>query len=363
MALTNFRKESSERSDGANWTKSLLIEKSGFHLDSIEGCNQNAQNLVTHLMERARVDYFEGANASLEEVVNQIIELEGSGSLSRKINFAKCFGLPLHYVLYSDEDERVYVLALQSLSQFELVKTYKSYQLFADWIASVKGWKSAKAFREIKDLPYFDQALRAAGTPWPTNIDCFLSDQNNVPVGVLEFQNAKNTKVAAHCNNDFFLCKLKTTSNDGKEVYHDDIRRWTSQEIIRVQSGLRFFILTWAPFEDNVMLKELEKIAIPYFEQSGQNIKWSHMRAYKRDMHLYVSSNRSEQNRLKLQEIYKTCELSYKAGVMNVNVSKGPLSIEQKSFPSLYYQRKALCIDGKNNLISNFKKLVNVPNS
>jgi len=361
MALTNFRKETSERSDDANWTKELLLEKSGFHLDSIEGCNQNTQNLVTHLMERARVDHIDGVKSSLEEVVHQITLLEGSDSLIRKISFAKCFGLPLHYVLYSDEDERVYLLAFHSLTEVVIVKTFISYQLFADWIASVKGWKSTKSFREMDDLPYFDQTLRKAGTPWPTNIDCFISDRNNVPVGVLEFQNAKNTKVVAHCNNDFFLCKLKNTSPEGKEIYHDDIRRWTSQEIIRVQSNLRFFVLTWAQKEGDVMLKEVDKIAIPYFEQIGHNINWSHMRTYKRDMHMYVTSNRSDQARKKIEESYKTYELNYVGRVMNIRINNFPLSIDQKTFPSLYYKSKLLCIEGKNSLISSFQELVNVP--
>jgi hypothetical protein len=361
MALTNFRKETSERSDSANWAKVLLLEKSGFYLDSIEGCNQNGLNLVTHLMERARVDYMEGVKASLEEVAVQIIELEGRDSLERKIRFAKCFELPLHYVLYSDEEERVYLLAFHSLAQIEIVKTYRSYQLFADWIASVKGWKSTKSFREINDLPHFDQVLRKAGTPWPTNIDCFISDQNNVPIAVLEFQNAKNTKVAAHCNNDFFLCKLKTTSQDGNEVYHDDIRRWTSQEIIRVQSKLKFFILTWAPKEDDVVLKEVDKIVIPYFGQIGQKVDWSHGRAYKRDLHMYVISNRTENTRKQVEESYLSYEISHEGGIMNTKINNAPLSIDQKTFPSIYYKSKRLYINGKSNLVLSFQHLVNAP--
>ena len=57
MGFSNYRKESSERSDSLNWAKQSLIDNTAFCFDSIEGCNQNASNIVTHLIERARVDY------------------------------------------------------------------------------------------------------------------------------------------------------------------------------------------------------------------------------------------------------------------------------------------------------------------
>lgn len=51
MIFKNYRKETSERSDAGNWAKKLLAEKTGLFFDSIEGCNENNQNIVTHLME------------------------------------------------------------------------------------------------------------------------------------------------------------------------------------------------------------------------------------------------------------------------------------------------------------------------
>jgi len=71
MALINFRKETSERSDKANWAKTLLIEKSGFCLESIEGCNQNTENIVTHLIERARVDFDPSKPSSKSDILNE----------------------------------------------------------------------------------------------------------------------------------------------------------------------------------------------------------------------------------------------------------------------------------------------------
>ena len=49
----------------------LLIQHSGYYLESIEGCNQNKENLVTHLIERARVDNSQGLKSTKEEVINQ----------------------------------------------------------------------------------------------------------------------------------------------------------------------------------------------------------------------------------------------------------------------------------------------------
>ncbi|HEX8574999.1 MAG TPA: hypothetical protein VF677_01765 [Flavobacterium sp.] len=48
-------------------------------------------------------------------------------------------------------------------------------------------------------------------------------------------------------------------------VTGNNIRRWTSQEILRVQSGLRFFVITWSTINDDYILKEIESVALPYF--------------------------------------------------------------------------------------------------
>lgn len=108
MAFKNYRKETSERSDEANWAKKILIEKTGLFFDSIEGCNENKDNVVTHLMERARID-FSDEKSTDEEVLKEIINLETLDTLQRKINFAKSFNCPLTYVLYCNENKHVWV--------------------------------------------------------------------------------------------------------------------------------------------------------------------------------------------------------------------------------------------------------------
>ncbi len=199
MVLSNYRKETSERSDPSNWAKQLLIDKVNFHLDSIEGCNQNSLNLTTHLIERARVDYDDTTKDTIENVGRNILLIEGEDVLNRKVKFAKRFDLPLHYVLYCDETEYVYLFKMEDPAKIELEKSFGSYKKFSEWIKGIKGWQSSKGFREIEDLPDFDKKLRRAGTAWPTNLDCFVASEDNTPLCIIEFQNANKTAVANHC--------------------------------------------------------------------------------------------------------------------------------------------------------------------
>ena len=143
MAFKNYRKETSERSDEANWAKKILIEKTGLFFDSIEGCNENKDNIVTHLMERARID-FSDEKSTDEEVLKEIIKLETLDTLQRKINFAKSFNCPLTYVLYCNENKHVWVYTITAIDTCKYEAVYSSFVAFSNWIAEIKGWKSSK---------------------------------------------------------------------------------------------------------------------------------------------------------------------------------------------------------------------------
>ncbi|MDE6084511.1 MAG: hypothetical protein K2G11_08470 [Muribaculaceae bacterium] len=334
--FTNYRKETSERSDHSNWAKKILIEKTEYFFDSIEGCNENKQNVVTHLMERARVDVVDGGQSTLQDVLSAIISLEGSDVLQRKINFARTFQRPLTYVLYCDEKESVWMFTIKSLTDIEYAGSYSSYNAFSDWIASIKGWKSTKPFREREDLPYFDKMLRRAGCAWPTNIDCFITTQNFEPIGILEFQNAKNTEVLKHCNNEFFLGKLAHTNQYGYLVYDNDIRRWLSQEILRIQSGLRLFVVTWAQNSKDFILKEIEVISFPALP-FGQD--WKRHGEYQKLMHDYANSHNVEVAK-NIMRNFSTYKLIYDSPNMLQEFHHPPLSAKDKSFPFIYYRYK-----------------------
>ena len=113
--FTNFRKETSERSDTTNWAKQCLIRNTPYHYEGIEGCNENNNNVVTHLLERARVNYDGRNDMPIADVLSEIVKLETVPVLIRKINFAKAFGLNLSYVLYCDETQGVWLYELIQL--------------------------------------------------------------------------------------------------------------------------------------------------------------------------------------------------------------------------------------------------------
>ncbi len=360
MKLVEFRKESSERSDSENWSKTILQKETDYYFDSIEGCNQNTANEVTHLIERARVKTIEG-KSSKKDILASILKLEGRGTLQRKINFANCFEVPLYYALYCDEIENVFLFNLISLENIEFIQHFMSYAEFADWIADIKGWVSKKPFREKDDLPYFDKQLRKHKTPWPTNIDCFVSDKANNPIAIIEFQNAKNTGVLDHCNNDHFQCKLSSTrtGNYGPyTVYMDDIRRWTSQEILRVQSTLKLIIITWSQNSSDFQIKELESVAIPYFPEADAKPDWKAMSAYKGDLNEYVKSNRSKDLEQKISSYRKTYNLYKTNEGISTSVNETPLSYQAKTFPSLYYKSKEKVANNRMGLIDAFLKII-----
>ncbi|REG84111.1 hypothetical protein [Winogradskyella sediminis] len=357
MHIENLRKESSERSDSLNWCKDELNTNTPYNLDSIEGCNQNTDNIVTHLLERARYDNSVSA-ISLNDLLTSIIALEGTKELQRKINFASLFNIPLSYVLYCDETEITHLVSITSLTSISYVKKYDTYKEFADWIAEIKGWKSNKTFREIADLPHFDKQLRKHKTPWPTNLDCFVSDSNDNPIGLIEFQNADRVGVSNHCNNDFLLCKQSYTNGYGYKAYHDDIRRWTSQEIIRVQSGLRYFIITWSTRNEDYILKEVELVSIPHFPKKDNGaMDWDYVNKYKATMNKYANT-KDNKYILLIGAKGHSMQFIKNNNTITSNFIPPPLSVVNKTFPSIYYSYKNLTIGNKTNLPIEFSNLI-----
>jgi len=351
MRLYNFRKETSERSDANNWAKHQLISNTDFFFDGIEGCNQNAKNQTTHFLERAHVDIDLQGEKSKQNVLQSIIDLESKDALLRKINFAAAFGLPLSYVLHNDQSGLVFVLEFRSLDDVEIIHSFSSYERFGQFLAFIKGWKSTKKFREYDDLPQIDKVLRKLGNPWPTNIDCFCSDSEGKPLAIIEYQNAKAIGVLKHSNNDYFLCKQKSVvkTDFGPRVkFHDDIRRWTSQEILRVHSGLPLLVVTWSQTEPNFQLKEVEKIAFPDFNTQNPKERWKRMNEYKEDLHRFVTYP----SEAEFQVISNRKSISYTKQDNEVIEEKHspPLSRSEKTFPHIYWKRKAVLSDSKDSL-------------
>jgi hypothetical protein len=274
------------------------------------------------------------------------------------LKFASLFNIPLSYVLYCNELKKVWLFSIEDIDKIALVQTYNSYEDFANWIYSIKGWYSSKSYRESDDLPDFDKALRIAKTPWPTNIDGIISDQEDNPIGILEYQNAEKTKVSEHCNNDYFLCLIKRMK-EGQygpyPVYHDDIRRWTSQEILRVQSSLQFYVITWSKDDLDFILKEIEVITIPYIPEGAG---WKVMNAYKSDLHNYISGGKPTELETQIANSYRTFNFEYSKSEMHLIVNDPPTSYGSKTFPSIYYRYKQLIEGKREQLLPLFKQLI-----
>lgn len=354
MGFSNYKKETSERSDSSNWAKQTLIQSGKFYFESIEGCNENTDNTVTHLMERASVD-FDGIEETNENVLNDIIKLETSDSLIRKIKFAEKLGLPLSYVLYSYSNNNVWLYQITSIDNCLLARTFDSFAAFSDWISSIKGWKSSKGYRESQDLPEFDKQLRKAGTAWPTNIDCIIFDLNNTPIGIIEFQNADNVGVKKHCNNEYYLCKFSSENIYGYTTYKDDIRRWLSQEIIRVQSGLRLFVITWQRSEKDYFLKEIEKITFP---ELLYDKNWNHDNMYKSLLHACWNAENPNIPYKKICNGYNSFDLINVNGVNKISLHNSPISYKSKTFPFIYYKYKKISDNENEPLVDLFNTLV-----
>ena len=127
----------------------------------------------------------------IEQVKGLIDKLEGH-MLQGKINFCTLLRLPYTYILYNYEYQFVLRYELMDGNPI-LIERYPSFEAFSRWIQSIKQWISNKWYRESPDLPEFDKALRRAGCAWPTNVDCIAFSNDNQPVALIEFQNAKKT--------------------------------------------------------------------------------------------------------------------------------------------------------------------------
>lgn len=348
MRLNNFKKETSERSDKHNHVKKRLIEDTDLFFDSIEGCNQNKNHNITHVFERACVQINESGKSTISEIRDKIIELETEPVLQRKINFSATLGLNLSYVLYNNDIEKVWLFEFDTNFHFFHKETFTGFKQFAGWIQSIKGWKTNSAFRENNDLPWFDKQLRHHGTPWPTNIDCFVSGKNNIPIAILEFQNAHKTDLSTHCNNNYFWGLTQK----------DDQRRWLSQEILRVKSGLQYIIVTWSKRQKGYVIKSIDTITFPKYRTNSA-------KCYKSKLSNFAKEKSQRKEKKKYVPIYNDICINYesfklqtKNGILSEHVNNPPLSFKNKTWPMIYYNEKIENFNSNNNLTDNFLSVI-----
>lgn len=359
MNIIKFQKETSERSESSNWVLDELSLSSKYYFSGFEGCNEDDTREVTNIFDRACIE-IDGPVDQLpseDQLLSCVDKLEGTHKIG-KLNFCRLLGVPYEYIFYN--------YSYHFVLRYEVTPTaliyrdkYDSFEAFSQWISSIKRWSSSKAYREFPDLPEFDKVLRRAGCPWPTNIDCIAFDSSNQPIALIEFQNAKNTGVLVHDNNDYFLPRydpIENVSSPGP-----DLQRWLSQEILRVQSGLPHFTFVWSQREDTTVIKRLIKVSFPDYENRRNAplyslflAKFNHYRMYYRKDPLFM------------QLYHKICGDYYSYSLSRVGnniltVSACPsLSAkkDQRSFPYIYVNksdpvRKQGVVAGFENALSN----------
>ncbi len=326
MSLSVFIKESAEVSDSANWVKKELKSCKYFSLDAIEGYTVDDNDGVIMMMERAKVDYDEMLCLSSQEVIREINEKDGEpGSLQRKINLARVFGIDLLYALYSEASRHhVWLYRFRHSGEGSLEEEFNDFSSFGIWLSNHRTKTISKGFghenvishdtSHFSDLPGFDQTLRNNKTPWLGNLDAFVSDKEGNPIALIEFQNTSKSP-KDHCNNFFFLSGA-------------DFNRVNSWEIARVHSGLPFFIIVWSKEQTGYRIKRLDCCTFLKGESGLSN-----------NIQACVSSESAVERVANNRSSYSFTKRDN--GISRADHTP-PLSIEDKTFPSIYYKYNEL---------------------
>ncbi|MBQ7812461.1 MAG: hypothetical protein IJ394_07895 [Bacteroidales bacterium] len=333
MTVLAFRKETSERSDMQNWVLTELSASTFFYFVGFEGCNENNEHKVTTVMDRLSIelDSLDNADLSADEVLRIIKTNEGE-HLIGKVKFCELLGFPYTYILYCYANEYVWRYEV-GLDEIVLKQTYASFEEFSKWIQEIKGWRSNKDFRERQDLPKFDLALRKAGCPWPTNIDCVAFDREHNPIAMIEFQNTAKVGVIDHYNNAYYFPRRNNMTAGADE------QRWRSQEILRVQSGLPHYTIVWSKSEEIIVIKKLECVTFPDYSDPQTYEEYITDLADYGEMLLEDPYNIKNSQYDKIRKMYSSYSLDYYLNNMNKESHLPPLDIKERTYPFIYGRR------------------------
>ena len=340
MEILKFQNETSERSEPYNWVKAEVSTLKDFYFAGFEGCNENSSNLVTAMMDRAVIEFSGDPNENpLEKsVLEHIVKKEGR-SLQGKINFCRRLNIPYTYILYCYDPELVLRYEITENS-CKLRERYCSFKKFSEWIMTIKGWKSNKAYEKKEDLPAFDNALRKAGCPWPTNIDCIAFSSDNQPVAIIEYQNTENENVSEHFNNYYYLSHHKREGDDYRNTGLDE-QRWKSQELLRLQSLLPHFTIVWSKNEDVTIVKVLDEVVFPNYNYETSEDR----QKYIKDLDSYAEKLKTRPKLWKndqyqiMRKNYSSYQFRFDSGLIKRENHSAPLDLDKKTFPFLYGKR------------------------
>lgn len=352
MAFTNFKKEVWARGAATNWIKDTIVKNDTYYFESIDGCKDNNKDEIAYLMERICVSY-NGVDEPLTDTLNSIIQFMTEQTLVRKLNFASKFGLPLSIILYCNECKHVWRFDLKDINTLSFEQTY-TFDEFAKWLNQIKLYKTDKPQKPGATMSEFDTSLVLASSPWPSKIDSIIFTKDNEPIGIVDFQNANKVPVKEYCCSDYFLCMHRTFISNGAGGYYlygDDLYKGILQETLRVQSGLRLFMVVWSAKSKDYYLKEVEQITIPL-------IKDEDARTQKGVLHKYSEEKMDETYTL-ICETFDSYNLYMENDCLTKQYHSPVLSKEAKTFPHIYYSQNRMVLGGKDEVSNDFISLIN----
>lgn len=244
--MLRLLKETAEVSSELNWVQHALAE-AGFHIAGLEGYTIK-DGRVSLLLDRRKVaDPAMLTNLALYEVAAAIWAEEPYFRAKRLL--AKLLGVDYFYVLYTNDKARVFPTTLGTVTTPSGVAIPTGNMPFSGFIGLLDEYRDlsmTKPFAEARHLPALDQALRAAGRPWPGNLDGLLvSSLGQEPRALIEFQTTNLASVRDHSNNRFIVSGA-------------DAHRFEPLLTMANQSGLPVLIIVWSPNDkDLVKVKQV----------------------------------------------------------------------------------------------------------
>lgn len=318
-----------------------------YQVHQLDGWSLDKDNRVTHVFQKVHLQVF----SSIVDFESFVEEL-ATGFLDENFllykNAAALFGAK-HYVLVHSEVPRQKIMVLEAVGEgFAFVKEFDGYRKFSSWLEKIRGYKSKQNYVLNRELSIFEDILRSSGTNWQVPSNLFITDEEQNLLGLIKTQHIQKYTLEKHSNNIFFL----GLSNK------DDRKRWLSQEIIRIQSGLPLFVIVADSKNKDYSLKVIDNIVFPIKDVDGGVSEILHRYA------LALWTNKQDMADVLYKAICETVSTFtfYKDSENNKiikHVLEQPLSLENKTFPNIYYKSKMVVKgEGFTNICKNMEKLL-----
>lgn len=233
-------KETAEISSNENWVESYLTDND-IHVPTVEGYSVDDGDVAT-CIDRRRVDDVRAYTPG--RAWREFSSTIQSEWIDAKLKLSELADVPYFVVVYDDKWARVYRM---SEDGFDDVMGLVTHDEFGTWVFEFASReKLNKSFINSSSLPEFDETLRENGTPWPSNLDAFWWDEDNIRC-LIEFQTTNKAKPCNHSNNRYF---------------DSDKSRWWTLHSLRTTVERPMLIIVWSPNDDwnDIRVKKVGEI-------------------------------------------------------------------------------------------------------